>query len=72
MGRKNQTKRLNKYKYNFQQYVTIRSFDERIYKSKITIDELEIHRSNLLENVVEFINKSRPKNKEGKAKKEII
>ena len=34
--------RTNKYKYDFQQYETIRSFDESIYTSKISIDEAEM------------------------------
>ena len=62
----------NKYKCDFQQYETIRSFSESIYSGKITIDEAEEDQSNLLENMVEFNNKSRPKNKEGKEKKEIF
>ena len=33
--------RANKYRYDFQQYETIRSFDENIYIGKITIDEAE-------------------------------
>ena len=44
-----------KYTYNFQQYETIRSFGES-----------REDQSNLLENLVEFNNEFRPKNKEGK------
>ena len=33
--------RANKYRYDFQQYETIRSFGENIYIGKITIDEAE-------------------------------
>ena len=46
-----------KYTYNFQQYETIRSFGES-----------REDQSNLLENLVEFNNKFRPKNKEGRDK----
>ena len=61
--------RANKCKYNFQQYETIKSFDESIYIGKINIDEAEIDQSNLLENMVEFNKKSRPRKKEDKEKK---
>ena len=45
MGRKNQKDliyRAAKYKYNFQQFQTIRFFDDSIYTGKINIDEAEI------------------------------
>ena len=42
----------NKYKYDFQQYDTIRSFSESIYTGKINIDEAEMDQRNLLENLV--------------------
>ena len=59
----------NKYLYDFQQFETIRSFGDSIYTGKINIDEPEMDQSNLLENIVKFNNKSKPKTKEGKAKK---
>ena len=58
--------------YNFQQYVTIRSFDESIYTGKINIDEAEMDQSNLLKNLVEFNNISRARTVEGKDKKDIL
>ena len=51
----------NKYIYDFQKFEAIRSFGDNIYTGKISIDEAEINQSNLLENVVEFNNKTRPK-----------
>ena len=54
-----------KYKYDFQQYETIRSFGESIYPSKISINNAEMCRTNLLENMVKFNNTSRPKTNEG-------
>ena len=59
----------NKYKYDFKQYETIRSFGESIYTGKSFIDEAEEYQNNLIKNMVEYNNKSRPKNKEGKVKK---
>ena len=62
----------NKYRYDFQQYETIRSFGESIYTGKINIDEAEVDQSNLLRNLVEFNEQSRPKTTEGKYKKRNI
>ena len=53
----------NKYKYDSQQYETIRSFSESIYAGKINIDETEMDQSNLLENTVGFNEKSKPRRK---------
>ena len=50
----------------------IRSFVESIYTGKINIDEAEMDQTNLLENMVYFDNKSRPKNKTGKGKKTFL
>ena len=38
-----------KYKYDFQQYETIRSFGESIYSGKISIHETDMDQINLLE-----------------------
>ena len=56
----------------FQQYEAIRSFGESIYTGKINIDENEMDQINLLENMINFNNKSRLNNKEGKAKKILL
>ena len=61
--------RANKYKYNFQQYETIRSFGEGTYADKITKDEDAEDQSILLKNIVEFNEKFRTKTKECKDKK---
>ena len=55
--------------YDFPQFETIRSFGDNIYAGKINTDEAEMDQSNLLENIVEFNDKSRPKTKDGKSKK---
>ena len=44
----------------------IRSFGESIFTSKININKDEMGQSNLLENMVKFNDKYRPKNKEDK------
>ena len=43
-----------------------------MYASKITINEAKRHQSNLLENIIEFRDKSRPILKEGKEKKKYF
>ena len=63
---------VGKYKFDFQQYETIRYFGESIYTGKINIDEAERHQSNLLENIVKSNTKSKLKPKDGKDKKEIL
>ena len=47
----------------------IRSFGESIYAVKISIPEVEMDQTNLLENMVKFNNRSRPKTKEDRDKK---
>ena len=59
----------NKCRYDFKQYETIRSFGESVYTGKSFIVEAEEYQNNLIKNMVEYNNKSRPKNKEGKVKK---
>ena len=46
-------------KYKFQQFKTKRAFGENIYAGKSSIDETGKDQNNLLENMVEFNNKSR-------------
>ena len=47
------------YIYDFQQYDTIRSFDDNIYNDKINIDEDEMDQTNLFKNWKEFNEKSK-------------
>ena len=59
----------NKYKYDFQQYETIKSFGDSICNGKITIDEAEIDQSSMLDSLTDFHDRSRPKAAESKKKK---
>ena len=59
----------NKYKYDFQQYDTIRSFGDSICNGKISIDEDEIDQDSLLDGLTDFNDRSRLKTAEGKNKK---
>ena len=72
MKRKDFKYKTNKYFSDFQQLGTIRSFGDSIYTFKINIDKAEMDQRSLLEKMVKFNNKSKPKTKEGKAKKRNI
>ena len=70
MKLKNEKKmKQKKYIYEFQQYVTIKSFGESIYTRRAKIVETKEDQINLLKNIVEFNNKYEPRTKEGKDKK---
>ena len=56
-------------RFDFKQYETTSSFGESIYSGKIRIDEAENDQTNLLENIVNFDSKYRPRSKEDKVKK---
>ena len=62
----------NKYKYDFPQYETIRSFGKSIYNDKINIDETKMGQSKLLENMVEFNEKSILRKKKIRKKKKYF
>ena len=53
----------------FQQFEKIRFFVDNIYTCKINVDAAEMDQNNLLNNMLEFNDKSRPKTKEDKSKK---
>ena len=68
INRKDLIYKAGKYKYEM-----TRSFCESIHNGKININEAEMDQRNLLENMVKFNNKSRPKSKEDHDKeKEIL
>ena len=51
----------NRYRYDIQQSETVRSFGDSVYNGKISIDEAEMEQTNLVENIVDFSNKFRPR-----------
>ena len=53
--------KINRYKYDFQQYETIRFFSDSIYNGKISIDEAVIDQRSLLDGLKDFNDSSRPK-----------
>ena len=62
----------NRYEFDFQQFETLKSFGDSIYNGKISIDEADIEQTNLLENIVNFSNKSRPRSKKVRIKNKIL
>ena len=67
--RKDLKYKAGKYKYDFQQYKTIRFFGESIHSGKVSIHKADMDQTNLAENIRKCNNKSRPKTKEVKDKK---
>ena len=55
--------------FDFNAFKTIRYFGENIYSSKITINETDQEQPDLLEYILNFNNKARPKNKNDKKSK---
>ena len=68
INRKDLIYRAGKYIYDFQQFETIRSFGDSIFIGKVNINEAEMDQTNLLENMVEFNDKSRSKKKKKEEK----
>ena len=49
--------------FNFKTSKTVRTVGENIYSGKITMEEIDEEQSNLIEYILSFNNKARPKNK---------
>ena len=62
----------NKYVFNFQQFKTIKSFGESIFSCKITLDETDKKQSNLLNNIIYFNSRTKPRVKLDKEKKRNV
>ena len=56
-------------RYDFRIFRTIRTFGEDIYNGKITLEEANESQAKLVEEIDEFMNKTRPKAKEKKKEK---
>ena len=70
--RKDLINKTNKYKPDFQQYETIRSFGDSIYNGKFSIYETDIDQSSLLNGLKDFNDRARSKTTEGKKKNKIL
>ena len=58
--------------FNFKTFKTIRSLGENIYGGKITVDEADEEQSDLIEDILNFNNKARPKNRDDKKSKKMF
>ena len=58
--------------FDFRILKTIRSFGDDIYSIKITINEADQEQPGLVEYILNFNSKTRPKNKDDKKKKKIF
>ena len=63
---------MKKYTFDFHKYKTMRSFGDSVNTCKANIIGNEENQKNLLKNVVEFYDKSRPRLKEDNSKNEIL
>ena len=54
--------------FDFKTFKTIRYFAENLYSGKITINKDNKEQADLIENILNFNNKARPKNKDDKKK----
>ena len=62
----------SKESFDFNAFKTTRSFGENIYSGKITINEADQEQADLLEYILNFNNKARPKNKNDKKNKRNV
>ena len=62
----------NKYTYDFRKFQTIRTFGKDIYEGKITLEEADKDQSDLLNDIKNFSDKTRPKNYKKKNKKKKL
>ena len=58
--------------FDFRMFKTIRSYGDDIYSSKITTNEADQYQSDLVEYILNFNNKTRPKNEDDKKRQKKI
>ena len=58
--------------FNFRIFKTIKSFGDDIYSSKITINEADQEQADLVEYILNFNNKTRPKYEDDKKDKRNV
>ena len=68
VDRENLYFRTNKYRYNFQNFWTINTFDRDIYNSKVNLKEADEDKSSLLVEILKIRKQVKPKNPEKKTK----
>ena len=68
VNRNNRTYYSSKEPFDFKIFKTIRSLCENIYSGKFTINEADQEQADLVGYILNFNNKSRPKNRDDKKK----
>ena len=61
--------RANEYTYSFQNFRTISAFGRGIYNGEITLKEADEDQASLLNEIISFREKTKPRNEEKKEKK---
>ena len=64
--------RASEYTHNFRNFRTVRTFGRGIYEGKITLEEANIDQDNLLRDIRNFNNKTRPENDRKIQEKKIV
>ena len=58
--------------FNFKTFKTIRSLDENIYSGKIIMAKADEEQVDLMDYILKFNNKARPKNRDDKKNKKLL
>ena len=64
--------RASKYTYSFQNFRTIRAFGRDIYNGEITLKEADEDQASLINEIMNFRDKTKPQNEEKKEKKDVL
>ena len=72
VNRNNMIYNSSKEPFDFKTFKIIRSFGENIYSGKITINEANEEQADLINDILNFISKARPKSKDDKKKKMFL
>ena len=64
--------RASEYTYSFQNFRTIRAFGREIYNGKITLKEADEDQASLLNEIIDFREKTKPEDEEKKKKKKHV
>ena len=62
----------NEYTYSFKNFQTIKTFGRDIYEGKITIEEADKYQTNLLAEIMNFTENTKPRIQEKKQEKQIV
>ena len=72
VDRENLVYEASEYEYNFQDFLTIRTFGRDIYNGEITLKEADEYQSSLLNEVKNFSDKTKPRGEKKNKKKKMF